>query len=143
VLFSGTGRQLESEGGRIAAAIEHFQPNCNDLVRSFSNIENDIKSAGHTRIRIILIGRFVHVPAPCDGKKVVPVPQDLPDELPLASILKRVRYAEFTALAVHPNQYAPVLAYFENNRLSDKKHINIEVLRIDETRTRVGFTGSD
>jgi hypothetical protein len=139
VKFNGTGKQLESEGGRIASLIQNFEAKCNDLERTYANVARDVKSGGYSRIRIVHIGRFVNVPAPCDQEIAVTVPQAIPNSFPLAKTLKGVKRAEFLALAVHPNQHEPLLSYFETNRVMGNKKISIEVLRVDETKTRVGF----
>ena len=142
VVFNGSGKQLEKEGGRIATAISTFKARCNDLARTYSNIEDDINANGYRRVRIVHIGKFVHSPAPCKNGQSVTVPQQIPDELALGRIMKSVKYVDFTALAVHPDQYAPLNSYFKAHRLLGKKRADISIKRIDETRTYIGFTAA-
>ncbi|MEL6688603.1 MAG: hypothetical protein AAFP97_13435 [Pseudomonadota bacterium] len=138
-VFSGTGDQLQRDGGRIFERISGFEQRCNDLTRSYANIARDIAIHGYESIRIIHIGPFVNVPAPCESAGSIHVPQTVSQEVELAAILSEAKRADFVALMVHPDQYAPLWDYlnaFGDAGMEDK---SIQILRPDETRTWINY----
>ena len=139
VAFSGTGDELEREGGRISQLISTFEKRCNDLVLTYGNIQRDIAANGYERIKIFHIGPMAHADSPCSSDQEIQLPQEMAEDLPLAAILRGVDHAEFTVLMLHPDQHAPLWEYLESNRLTGKKNYLLTLLRIDETRTHINF----
>jgi len=142
VAFDGTGAEIEQHGARLSARLETVEKLCNDLGRIYENIKRDIALRGYKRVRIVHIGPFVDVPSPCQGG-VVNVPQPIRDGFALAGILRAAKYAEFTALMVHPDQYPELFDYLRKARLTEKRNIKIELLRPDQTRTRINYRASE
>ena len=139
VAFEGTGAELARDGARLSARLESTEKLCNDLGRVYESIRSDIVLGGYERVGIVHIGPFVDVPSPCQSG-VVHVPQPIRDGFALAGILSTAKYAEFTALMVHPDQYSELFGYLKKARLTDKRQVKIELLRPDQTRTRVNYT---
>ncbi|MDJ0922258.1 MAG: hypothetical protein QNI84_14110 [Henriciella sp.] len=139
-VFSGSAYELERDGGFIFSQIQGFDRRCNDLGRTYANISRDIAIHGYESIRIVHIGPFVDVPSPCDNVTSVHVPQTVSAGIQLATILSEAERADFSAMMVHRDQYAPLWDYLNEDKISELKYHTVEILRPDETRTRINFT---
>ena len=137
VIFNGTGEDLRERGQNALAAIQAFEDNCNDLVLTYDHIKKDVEEKQYRRIRIVHIGKFVHSKAGCDGDTVINTPQSLPQELVLGPLLADMAYAEFTALAIHPDQYSPLYDHLNAHGVIGKSQYEIDIRRINETYTYV------
>lgn len=138
-VFAGSGQELERDGGRVFQRITGFEARCNDLTRSYANVRRDLEIHGYESIRIVHIGPFVNVPAPCEDAGPIHVPQTVSQDVELAAIFSNAKRVEFTAMMVHRDQYAPLWDYLSANGVSEIEDHSIEILRPDETRTPINF----
>lgn len=110
--WSGKPAQLLAQARNVKELIT-FQPSFSDLVMAFKQVETTIDLSGADKVRLYVIGPFIHVPfqssdAPID----IHLPQAVPPTLALPDILDHIHVLKF--MNVHDDQDMELLTYLRS-----------------------------
>ena len=110
--WSGTPAQLLEQAPHIKELMS-FKPSFSDLVMAFEQVETTIDLSGADKVRLYVIGPFIHVPfqnsdAPID----IHLPQAVPPTLTLPDFLDHISVLKF--LNVHADQDMELLNYLRS-----------------------------
>lgn len=102
ISWSGTPQQLLEQAQEVIALME-FRASFSDLVMAYEQINTTIQITQPDDIKLYHIGLFIHVPFQnTDDEIQIAVPQDVPKNLALSSLLPKLSVLKF--YGVHPDQ---------------------------------------
>ena len=109
ISWSGTPGQLLAQVEAVKSLVV-FKPSFSDLVMAFDQIQTTLHLTQPDDVRLYWIGPTVHVPfQKADGEIDVEVPQDVPENLALASFADHLSVLKI--MRVHPDQDQILQAY--------------------------------
>ncbi|MGH1404337.1 MAG: hypothetical protein ACRBDL_08835 [Alphaproteobacteria bacterium] len=135
IAWSGTASQLSAQAADVKELLV-FKNTFSDLVMAFEQIETTVKLNQPDTIRLYWIGSTIHVPFQSSEKPVeVEVPQEIPDNLALASIADKLNTLKF--MRVHADQDQVLQAYLASlGILKRARQGDIDFALLGEAQTK-------